>query len=184
MIGKEHRDHVSRGSVRTAGGQDLGPVHQVYADDATGALEWATVSTAAGERFVPLRDAKIAGGAVVVPYDAALVHDAPGIDGDQGHLSRVQEADLYAHYGLLDPASVIDPGLLVDSRRPLGGPLGGDATSPGLSGPADGAAPGEGELREDELAGDSGGSHASSAQADEAALGSNGRDGRGDGAVV
>jgi len=53
--------------------------------------------------FVPLSKASMRGEDVVVPYDKALVKDAPQIQADQD-LTSVEEDRLYQHYSLTEPA--------------------------------------------------------------------------------
>lgn len=80
----------------------LGGVGQVYLDDATGQPAWVTVKTGffgTNENFVPLADANLAGGAIQVPYSKDKVKNAPNMAPD-GSLSREEEAELYAYYGV------------------------------------------------------------------------------------
>ncbi len=122
MIGKDQLGQLSSATVRGAGGEELGRVGLVYADDGTGRPEWVTVDPGRGRdevRFLPLQEGQIVDADVVVPYTDEQVRSAPYVDPDQGHLSRTQEADLYAHFGVLDPTEHPDPGLLVDARTPL-----------------------------------------------------------------
>ncbi len=125
MISSEELGRLKGAAVRTSTGEEIGWVGLVYADDGTGRPEWVTVAgSSAGQAvFVPLQEAQLVEGAVVVPYTVDQVASAPYVDPDQGHLSRTQEADLYAHFGVLDPTEHPDPGLLVDARTPLPEPL-------------------------------------------------------------
>lgn len=137
MDNSAHFGDIRRGTVvrSTPGGEELGRVGRVYADDSSGRPEWVTVRADDAERFLPLREAASVDGDLVVPYGREQVLSSPVVDGSQGHLSRTQETDLYGHYGLLDPTAVDDPGLLYDSRRPTGGPR-TDVTADDASGPA------------------------------------------------
>jgi hypothetical protein len=116
-----------------ADGTVLGAVRRVYRDDDTGRLEWAVVSTAEGDRFVPLQEAQLAGGSLRVPYAPAEVASAPEVDADAGHVSRGQEADLYLHYGIDYDVSR----LLQDRTTGLG--AGGDPIGSGPGGDVAGA---------------------------------------------
>ena len=80
----------------------IGTIDDVYVDDVTGEPAWLAVKTGLfGTRrnFVPLTGAEVFGDDVVVPYDAAIVKDAPNAETD-GHLEPDEERALYAHYGL------------------------------------------------------------------------------------
>lgn len=90
------------GEVRTEGGERIGAIRQVYADDVTGQPSW--VSVRAGmmglfDAFVPLRGGRIEGVDIVVPYAKELVESAPTIE-VEGTLSAAQEAELAGHYDL------------------------------------------------------------------------------------
>jgi uncharacterized protein (TIGR02271 family) len=84
------------------GGDRIGTIQDIYADDQTGQPEWALVNTGLFGRkssFVPLAQANPAGDDVQVPYEKQLVNDAPAIEPDQ-HLSEAEEQRLWQHYGL------------------------------------------------------------------------------------
>jgi uncharacterized protein (TIGR02271 family) len=83
-------------------GDKIGRIEEIYVDQQTGRPEWALVNTGLfGTRstFVPLVEAAAEEAALRVPYEQALVKDAPGIEAE-GELSQDEEADLYRHYGL------------------------------------------------------------------------------------
>ncbi|KOG39468.1 photosystem reaction center subunit H, partial [Streptomyces varsoviensis] len=82
-------------------GAKIGTVDEVYLDDATGAPEWAAVRTGLFSRdaFVPLEPSDLVADTLRVPYDRALIKDAPDF-GVGRHLSPEQELQLYHHYGL------------------------------------------------------------------------------------
>ncbi|MFF4183057.1 PRC-barrel domain-containing protein [Streptomyces sp. NPDC001691] len=105
-------------------GHKIGTVDEVYLDDATGAPEWAAVRTGLFSRdaFVPLEPSTLVEEALHVPYDRALIKDAPDF-GVGRHLSPEQELQLYHHYGL-DTAAP-DPGP-PPSDRDFGRLAGGD----------------------------------------------------------
>jgi len=91
-------------------GDKIGSLEEVYLDTDNGRPEWATVNTGLfgmKQSFVPLRDARPAGGKVVVPYSKDQVKDAPSVDPD-GELSSDEEERLYSHYGLADGGSSVD----------------------------------------------------------------------------
>lgn len=82
-------------------GIKVGTVDEVYLDDATGAPEWASVRTGFFSRdaFVPLAPSTVEGGALRIPFERALIREAPDF-GVGRHLSPDQELQLYRHYGL------------------------------------------------------------------------------------
>jgi sporulation protein YlmC with PRC-barrel domain len=82
-------------------GTRIGTVDEVYLDDATGMPEWAAVRTGLFSRdaFVPLEPSEFVDDTLRVPYDRALIKDAPDF-GVGHHLSPEQEHQLYHHYGL------------------------------------------------------------------------------------
>lgn len=60
-------------------GMKIGTVDEVYLDDATGEPEWAAVRTGLFSRdaFVPLEPSEFTGEELRVPFDKALIKDAP-----------------------------------------------------------------------------------------------------------
>lgn len=91
------------GTVTTARGEEVGPVGQVYLDDDDHrTATWVTVTASGSEdgaSFVPLHDARVEGGRIVVPYDRQTIGSAPRVDED-GALSPDEEERLYRHYGI------------------------------------------------------------------------------------
>ncbi|MFJ2112163.1 MULTISPECIES: PRC-barrel domain-containing protein [unclassified Streptomyces] len=85
-------------------GRKLGTVDEVYLDDATGVPEWAAVRTGLFSRdaFIPLAPSTLAADGLRVPFERALIRDAPDF-GVGRHLSPDQELQLYHHYGLALP---------------------------------------------------------------------------------
>ncbi len=86
--------------VVDADGDKVGKIGQVYLDDNSGSPEWVTVKTGlfgTSETFVPLSAANLSDDTIRVPYDKAVIKDAPRVDADQ-HLAPEQEDDLYRHY--------------------------------------------------------------------------------------
>lgn len=104
MLDQDQVNAVSGSDVYGSDGAKIGTANQVYADDQTGQAEWVTVRTGLfgmKESFIPLADATVSGDGLTVPYTKAFVKDAPNIDED-GHLSPVQERELYTYYGRPD----------------------------------------------------------------------------------
>ncbi|MFE3830754.1 PRC-barrel domain-containing protein [Streptomyces sp. NPDC059092] len=104
-------------------GRKLGTVDEVYLDDATGTPEWAAVRTGLFSRdaFVPLAPSTLVAEGLRVPFERALIKDAPDF-GVGRHLSPEQELQLYHHYGLALPDPPEDPAALSerDSERNFG----------------------------------------------------------------
>jgi uncharacterized protein (TIGR02271 family) len=83
-------------------GDKIGEIVDIYLDRQSGDPEWLAVKTGlfgSNLSFVPLREASDAGDAVKVPYEKALVKDAPNVQAD-GELSPEEEQRLYQHYSL------------------------------------------------------------------------------------
>jgi sporulation protein YlmC with PRC-barrel domain len=82
-------------------GMKIGTIDEVYLDDATGSPEWAAIRTGIFSRdaFVPLEPSDLVDGVLRVPFERALIKNAPDF-GVGRHLSPAQELQLYHHYGL------------------------------------------------------------------------------------
>ena len=83
-------------------GDRIGSIEDIYADDQSGAPEWALVKTGlfgTKSSYVPIARASERNGDVHVPFEKQLVKDAPRIEADQ-HLSEAEERELWRHYGL------------------------------------------------------------------------------------
>ena len=84
------------------GGEKLGSIEDIYLDRDSGEPEWVALKTGLfGSRvsFAPLAEARRDEDGVHLPYDKALVKDAPNIEAD-GQLTPEEERRLYRHYGL------------------------------------------------------------------------------------
>jgi uncharacterized protein (TIGR02271 family) len=118
-------------------GDKIGKLEEIYLDQASGRPEWALIKTGmfgSASTFVPLEGATQEGDGLRVPYEKALVKDAPKIDAD-GALSPEEERTLYGHYSLewgeYDTGSDVDANAEVDvePRAEAGGP-GQDTSGP------------------------------------------------------
>jgi len=81
-------------------GDKIGSVGQIYVDPSSGRPNWASVKTGlfgTSESFVPLDDATEEGDGLRVPYEKAVVKDAPRIE-DDAELSPAEEDELYSYY--------------------------------------------------------------------------------------
>jgi len=98
---------LSGATVRSAAGDKIGTVAQVYVDDRTSQPEWVTVRTGllgTKESFVPLAASRFDGTELVVDASKKQVSDAPKTD-DDGHLSEQDEDEIYRYYGISDRRS-------------------------------------------------------------------------------
>jgi sporulation protein YlmC with PRC-barrel domain len=83
-------------------GEKIGRTGQVYLDDQTGRPDWVTVNTGlfgTNESFLPLLGATYSDDRLEVPYDKAMIKDAPRVDAEH-HLDESEEAELCRYYGL------------------------------------------------------------------------------------
>lgn len=94
-------------------GEKLGTIEEIYLDTETNQPEWALVTTGlfgTKQSFVPISSASREGDSVSVPFDKAMVKDAPNVDPD-GALSEREEQELYRHYGVDYGTGVSDSGI-------------------------------------------------------------------------
>jgi sporulation protein YlmC with PRC-barrel domain len=92
---------LSGGNVVTTSGDKIGSIGQIYLDDQTGEPSFVAANTGLlGQSLIPLRDATIRDGDVVVGYDKDMVTNAPPLEDDEGSLSPGQEEKLYDYYGI------------------------------------------------------------------------------------
>ena len=90
------------GQVVSSDGEKIGRVGEVYVDDATGQLSWVTVKTGlfgTRESFVPMDNASISDDTITVPYDKAMIKDAPHAEPGEPLLPE-QEDELYRYYNI------------------------------------------------------------------------------------
>ncbi|MFE4976333.1 PRC and DUF2382 domain-containing protein [Kitasatospora sp. NPDC056651] len=104
MITEQQARSMLRHPVHDAEGNKIGTADHMFLDDVTGKPEWVSVKTGwfgGSESFVPIRDARVVGDHLEVPYPKEKVKDAPLVDVDSsGHLSEAEERRLYQHYGI------------------------------------------------------------------------------------
>lgn len=130
MITNEQAQQLVSGGGNVVGrdGEKIGQIGQVFLDDRSNEPEWVTAKTGlfgTGESFVPLREARIDGSDVHVPYDKATVKDAPRIDDADSHLSEGDEDRLFAHYRVDDDTT---------GTMSTAGTTGTGTTGPGTTG--------------------------------------------------
>jgi uncharacterized protein (TIGR02271 family) len=93
---------LQSGHVVSSDGEKIGKVGEVYVDDATGRLSWVTVKTGlfgTRESFVPMDEASISDDTITVPYEKAMIRDAPHAEPGEP-LSVEQEDELYSYYNV------------------------------------------------------------------------------------
>jgi uncharacterized protein (TIGR02271 family) len=94
-------------------GDKIGKVADIYFDKETSKPEWALVHTGlfgARHTVVPLTSVSRSGDDLMVPFDKALVKDAPNVGTDE-ELSEADEATLAEYYGLQYTKARSDTGL-------------------------------------------------------------------------
>ena len=94
---------LSGGNVVTTSGDKIGSIGEIYLDDETGEPSFVAANTGLlglSPSLIPLRDATIRDGDVVVGYDKDMVTNAPPLEDDEGSLSRGQQEKLYDYYGI------------------------------------------------------------------------------------
>ncbi|MFE9463066.1 PRC-barrel domain-containing protein [Streptomyces virginiae] len=106
MITQEQIAAMEGSTAFTDQGQRLGLVEYILVDDTTGRPEWVRIidrASGLGGVFVPLRQADLQNGRLVVPYPVTMIEHAPCAALDCGSvLSVSEEAELYRHYGVRD----------------------------------------------------------------------------------
>lgn len=144
MTANQNFDDLINSTVYDRDGDKIGSVGQLYLDDNSDRPTWVTVSTGlfgTRETFVPLEGAKIANGEIRVPFEKALVKDAPNVDADQ-HLSPAEEDELFRHYNLTDASTQQAQTGVADRGTDVRQPAAGTAAAAGTAGVAGTAAAG------------------------------------------
>jgi sporulation protein YlmC with PRC-barrel domain len=88
-------------------GEKVGKMEEIYLDADSGEPEWALVHTGlfgTKRTFVPLAGATEQDGQLRVPLTKEQVKQAPQVEPD-GKLTKDEEAALYRHYGIEQPAA-------------------------------------------------------------------------------
>jgi PRC-barrel domain len=95
-----HLIATGSGEVRSANGDRIGGIGQIYLDNESGEPNWVTVKTGlfgTQETFVPLAQAEASGADVTVPYDKDTIKGAPRVESG-GSLTPEEERRLYSYY--------------------------------------------------------------------------------------
>jgi uncharacterized protein (TIGR02271 family) len=111
MIDRAQVNQLLESDVVDSRGEKIGAVRQVWLDDQTGAPLWAEVHTGLfgmRDTFVPIQDASLGDGQVMVPLEKKQVKDSPSISVHDGHMSEEQQEELYRYYGMIPQASTGD----------------------------------------------------------------------------
>ncbi len=108
MISNDQLTSLTGRAMHGSDGAKIGKIVDVY-ESTDGGQEGTFVTVHTGmfggkASFVPLSKASMQGENVVVPYDKALVKDAPQVEADQD-LTSAEEERLYQHYSLQPAAS-------------------------------------------------------------------------------
>jgi hypothetical protein len=110
-----HLIATGSGEVRSATGERIGGIGQIYLDNETGEPNWVTVKTGlfgTQESFVPLAQADADGPNVTVPYDKDTIKNAPRVESG-GSLTPEEERRLYSYYF---SATTATTGMAADRR--------------------------------------------------------------------
>nr|WP_241731517.1 MULTISPECIES: PRC-barrel domain-containing protein [unclassified Dietzia] len=128
-------------------GTKIGAVRQVYVDDASGKITFATVSTGifSSDAIVPLHGARLLDDELHVDHTRAVIRDSPRPDHTEDALTPEQEVKLLEYYGLEAPEKTGTPGTKPAGEKPAGekspGKTAPGKTAPGTVGTSPGEAP-------------------------------------------
>ena len=95
-------DQLFGATVVDSDGSKIGKVEEVYLDNSSGQPEWVSVKTGlfgSNVSLIPLAQSSFSGDTMTVPFDKAMVKDAPHHD-PAAELSESDEDDLYRYYGV------------------------------------------------------------------------------------
>ncbi|HEX8631308.1 MAG TPA: PRC and DUF2382 domain-containing protein, partial [Catenuloplanes sp.] len=104
MIAQEQLGSLQGTDVYDRNGDKIGSLGQVYLDTSTNQPAWASVNTGLfglKESLVPISEAEQTGEGIRVPYDKAMVKDAPNVDVSADEPLMGDDVNrLYRHYQL------------------------------------------------------------------------------------
>ncbi len=107
MISTEQLTSLAGKTMHGENGEKIGKIVDVYESTDTDSSTFVTVATGlfgTSSSFVPLTRASLRDDDVVVPYDKALVKNAPRVAADE-ELTAEEEQRLYRHYQLSNDTS-------------------------------------------------------------------------------
>lgn len=104
---KEQLDVLLDATAFDSTGAKVGAVRQVYVDDASGKITFATVSTGifSADAIVPLHGARLLDDELHVDHTRDVIRDSPRPDNTEDSLTPEQEFKLLEYYGLEAPAA-------------------------------------------------------------------------------
>lgn len=110
MTLKDQLDALLDATAFDSTGTKIGAVRQVYVDDATGKITFATVATGifSADAILPLHGARLLDGELHVDHTRSIVRDSPRPDHTEDGLTPEQELRLLEHYGIEAPAQERD----------------------------------------------------------------------------
>lgn len=105
MTLKDQLDALLDATAFDSTGTKIGAVRQVYVDDASGKITFATVSTGifSSDAIVPLHGARLLDDELHVDHTRAVIRDSPRPDHTEDALTPEQEVKLLEYYGLEAP---------------------------------------------------------------------------------
>lgn len=105
MTLKDQLDALLDATAFDSTGTKIGAVRQVYVDDASGKITFATVSTGifSSDAIVPLHGARLLDDELHVDHTRAVIRDSPRPDYTEDALTPEQEVKLLEYYGLEAP---------------------------------------------------------------------------------
>ena len=105
MTLKDQLDALLDATAYDSTGTKIGAVRQVYVDDASGKITFATVSTGifSSDAIVPLHGARLLDDELHVDHTRTVIRDSPRPDHTEDALTPDQEAKLLEYYGIEAP---------------------------------------------------------------------------------
>ncbi|MFN3602399.1 MAG: PRC-barrel domain-containing protein [Dietzia sp.] len=105
MTLKDQLDALLDATAFDSTGTKIGAVRQVYVDDASGKITFATVSTGifSSDAIVPLHGARLLDDELHVDHTRTVIRDSPRPDHTEDALTPEQEVRLLEYYGIEAP---------------------------------------------------------------------------------
>ncbi|GAA3516300.1 PRC-barrel domain-containing protein [Dietzia aurantiaca] len=102
---KEQLDALLDATAFDSTGTKVGAVRQVYVDDASGKITFATVSTGifSADAIVPLHGARLLDDELHLDHTRSVIRDSPRPDNTEDALTPEQEFKLLEYYGIEAP---------------------------------------------------------------------------------
>lgn len=119
---KEQLDALLDATAFDSTGTKVGAVRQVYVDDASGKLTFATVSTGifSADAIVPLHGARLLDNELHVDHTRVVIRDSPRPEKTEDGLTPEQEIKLLEYYGIEPPTR--GRGTAEEPAKPKGAP--------------------------------------------------------------